>query len=388
MEKQSLFTRNFNLCSLVCFFYTVYFVMLYTAMAPYSNDVLCTTSMLGGFIASIFIASDIISRLTIGGRLDRYGKKRLANIFFGIGTIVSLMYLVTDSVGGILIVRFVHGITYGVGASAINALVAQCIPAERRGEGMGYFMLSLTLGSIIGPFLCMYLQGFGAYREIFLIAIIANFAAFVASLFLTDDRKDAVPVPSERICVFERSSLPISVVAFVFFFSYSGVISFLSPYGNAIGLHGYAVFFFVTLSVGTLICRLFLGKIYDLRGENLALIPMFILYLLGMVILANTTDGYLLLLSGFLIGFNIAQLNSVGQAVVVRDSPAQTVSAAVTMFGIFMELAYAVGAVINGYIIDIVGYRTNYMIMAGIGLFSLFLYFAIHGRSHRGRPDH
>ncbi len=362
--------------------------MLYTAMASYSNDVLCTSSMLGGFIASIFIASDIISRLTIGGRLDRYGKKRLANLFFGLGTIVSLMYLVTDNVGGLLIVRFVHGITYGVGVSAINALVAQCIPAERRGEGMGYFMLSLTLGSIVGPFLCMYLQGFGAYHEIFVIGIIANFAAFIASLFLTDDRKDTVSAPSERTSIFERSALPISIVAFVFFFSYSGVLSFLSPYGNEIGLHSYAVFFFVTLSLGTLICRLFLGKIYDLHGENLALTPMFILYLIGMVILANTTDGYLLLFSGFLIGFNIAQLNSVGQAVVVRDSSTQMVSAAVTMFGIFMELAYAVGAVINGCIIDIVGYRTNYIIMAGIGLFSLILYFAIHGRYHRGRPDH
>lgn len=388
MKKQSLFTRNFNLCTLICFFYTMFFFMFYTGMTSYSEDILCTGSMMGGFVASIFIGGDIMSRLAIGGRLDYYGKKRLTVAFLALGTVISLFYFVVDTVETILIVRFIHGISYGVAASAVNTIIAQSIPAERRGEGMGYFMLSLTIGSALGPFLCMYLQGSGSYHEIFLIGCLTNLAALVVSLFLVEDRKDADIAPPENPGIFERSALPMSVVAFVFFFSYSGVLSFISPYGNEIGLHSYAVYFFVALSGGTLICRLFLSRVYDLHGENLALIPMFILFLIGMVLLSTATDGFVLLLSGLLIGFNIAQLNSIGQAVVVREASPARVAAAVTMFGIFMDLAYAVGPILNGGIIDSVGYRENYMIMAGVGLVSLLLYIVLHGRKHRGRPAH
>ena len=386
MKRQSLFTRNFSLCTLICFFYTIFFFMFYTGMTSYSEDILCTGSMLGGFVASIFIGGDIISRLAIGGRLDYYGKKRLAIIFLALGTAISLFYFVTDSVAEILVVRFIHGISYGVAASAVNTIVAQSLPAGRRGEGMGYFMLSMTIGSALGPFMCMYLQGSGLYHEIFAIGCIANLAALIVALFLVDDRKGVEVAPPENPGIFERSALPISVVAFVFFFSYSGVLSFISPYGNEIGLHIYAVYFFVALSVGTLICRLFLSRMYDIYGENLALIPMFILFVIGMVLLSTATNGYVLLFSGLLIGFNIAQLNSVGQAVVVREASPARVAAAVTMFGIFLDLAYAVGPILNGGLIDCVGYRTNYLLMAGVGLFSLVLYIVLHGRKHRGTP--
>ena len=386
MKKQSLFTRNFNLCTLICFFYTVFFFMFYTGMTSYSEDILSTGSMLGGFVASIFIGGDIISRLVVGGRLDYYGKKRLAVISLAVGTFVSLFYFAADSVEEILIVRFIHGITYGIAASAINTIVAQSLPAARRGEGMGYFMLSMTIGSALGPFLCMYLQGSGSYHEIFTIGCIANLAALIVSLFLKGDRMDGARAPPENPGIFERSAFPISLVAFVFFFSYSGVLSFISPYGNEIGLHTYAVYFFVALSTGTLICRLFLSRMYDLYGENLALIPMFLLFVAGMILLSTATNGYVLLFSGLLIGFNIAQLNSVGQAVVVRDASPARVAAAVTMFGIFMDLAYAMGSILNGGLIDCLGYRTNYLLMAGVGLFSLVLYIVLHGRKHHGRP--
>lgn len=389
MDGRPLMTRDFAVCTAVCFFYTIYFFMFYTGMTSYSKDVLGTGSAVAGLTASIFIVGDLIARMVFGGRLDRFGKKRLTVISLLIGTAVSFLYFGVDSVGAVLAVRFVHGFTYGVTATAVNTIVAESLPPERRGEGMGYFMLSLTLGSALGPFLCMYLQDAGTYDDIFSVGCVASLAALVCSLFLSPDGKTspAGAGRAEKGSVYERSALPMSVVAFVFFFSYSGVLSFISPYGSEIGLHSYAVYFFVTLSVGTLICRLFLGKVYDIHGENLALVPMFLLFTVGMVLLSSARDGFTLLFSGFLLGFNIAQLNAIGQAVVVREADPSRVGAAVAMFGIFMDLAYAVGPVANGGLIDILGYRGNYLLMAGISLFSLALYYVLHGRYHHGRPE-
>lgn len=52
------------------------------------------------------------------------------------------------------LVRLMHGIAYhGLSSTATGTIVANIIPASRRGEGIGYYMLSSTLATAIGPFL-------------------------------------------------------------------------------------------------------------------------------------------------------------------------------------------------------------------------------------------
>ena len=45
--------------------------------------------------------------------------------------------------------RFVQGMTYGMASTVIATTVASIVPESRRGEGIGYFTLSITLGSAI-----------------------------------------------------------------------------------------------------------------------------------------------------------------------------------------------------------------------------------------------
>lgn len=386
MAKERLFTRNFILCTVINFFFTMFFFMFFTGMSSFSMDVLGADSTLAGLTASIFIAGDLISRLIFGGRLDAIGKKRIAVGFLFAGTLLSFQYNFADSVTEVLILRFAHGLTYGAMASAVSAIVAEALPFRRRGEGMGYFTLSFSLGSAIGPFLCMYLQDSGTYADIFNIGVASSLLALVFALFLEDDGREPAETRSKG-SFFEPSALPMSLIAFVFFLSYSGVLSFISPYGETIGLHTYAVYFFVVLSTATLICRLFLSKIYDSKGENVALIPMFVMFIVGMAIFSTTGNGWMLLAAAFLMGFNVAQLNSVGQAVLVREAPKKRIAAAISMFSVFLDLAYAVGPVVNGQLIGDFGYRTNYQIMLVLAIVSLVMYLMLHGMKHRSAEN-
>ena len=386
MAEQRLFTRNFVLCTVINFFFTMFFFMFFTGMSSFSMDVLGADSTLAGLTASIFIAGDLISRLIFGGRLDAIGKKRIAVGFLFAGTLLSFQYNFADSVTEVLILRFAHGLTYGAMASAVSAIVAEALPLHRRGEGMGYFTLSFSLGSAIGPFLCMYLQDSGTYADIFNIGVASSLLALVFALFLEDDGREPAETRSKG-SFFEPSALPLSLIAFVFYLSYSGVLSFISPYGEAIGLHTYAVYFFVVLSTATLICRMFLSRIYDSKGENVALIPMFVMFIVGMAIFSTTGNGWMLLAAAFLMGFNVAQLNSVGQAVLVREAPKKRIAAAISMFSVFLDLAYAVGPVANGQLIGDFGYRTNYQIMLALAIVSLVMYLVLHGMKHRSAEN-
>lgn len=64
---------------------------------------------------------------------------------FGYHFIDGMLFLCT--------LRFVQGMTYGMASTVIATTVASIVPESRRGEGIGYFTLSITLGSAIGPFL-------------------------------------------------------------------------------------------------------------------------------------------------------------------------------------------------------------------------------------------
>ena len=44
------------------------------------------------------------------------------------------------------------------------------VPPDRKGEGIGYFMLSVTLGSAIGPFAGIFLANNFGYPVVFIVA--------------------------------------------------------------------------------------------------------------------------------------------------------------------------------------------------------------------------
>ena len=145
--------------------------------------------------------------------------------------------------------------------------------------------------------------------------------------------------------------------------------------------------FFVVLSVGTLICRLFLGKIYDLRGENVALVPSLVLYIAGMFMLGTVVSGAEMLVSAFFIGIMIAMLSSVAQAVIIRRAPKERYGVAVSTYNVFVDLSYAIGPVVNGFVIGAVGYGGNYVLMAVIGVAGLALYLLLHGIPVHRHPE-
>ena len=58
------------------------------------------------------------------------------------------------------------------------------IPNERRGEGTGYFAMSMNLAMAIGPFIGLLITQHFSFDYIFVTATIFSIAALVATLFI------------------------------------------------------------------------------------------------------------------------------------------------------------------------------------------------------------
>ena len=95
------------------------------------------------------------------------GKKRMlvtSMLAFALSTFLSTL---TEDITVLLILRFIHGISFSIATTVTLSIAAVIVPPERRGAGLGYFGMSMNLAMVVGPFLALTLQPFISYHNIF-----------------------------------------------------------------------------------------------------------------------------------------------------------------------------------------------------------------------------
>ncbi len=94
-----------------------------------------------------------IARPFSGKMADNYGRK--PTIFIGviISIIISFLYPVFSGVTAFLTLRFLHGFSTGFQPTGATALVGDIIPQGRRGEAMGIFSMTISIGFGLGNWL-------------------------------------------------------------------------------------------------------------------------------------------------------------------------------------------------------------------------------------------
>ncbi|HAL00101.1 MAG TPA: MFS transporter, partial [Exiguobacterium sp.] len=106
-----------------------------------------------GWVVTAFVLATVCSRPLIGHWLDRYELKRMLLLSASLFTLFSCLYLIIlpiESFSLLLIIRVLHGFSFGMISSSLSLSVTTLIPKHRQGEGMGYFVLSMNLASVLG----------------------------------------------------------------------------------------------------------------------------------------------------------------------------------------------------------------------------------------------
>ena len=311
--------------------------------------------------------------MTLGKYVEMVGRKKMLILGLSIALIMSVTYFFVSSMAVLYIVRFLHGTAYGISSTCTNDIIARILPQSRRGEGLGYFLLSVTIATAIGPFLGMGFGQDGNYTAVFTVGLIMYSVALALALFLkvpeetlTEEQK-AEARSFDLKHLFQFSAVPLAITCMVFYFAYSGVLSFISSYAEAIDLVEAAMYFYLAVAVGTLISRLTTGKIYDSRGPNIVMFPAYIAFFVGMVAFSQATSAVVLLCAGFVIGYGVSIVYTINQAIVVSKSPARRYGVTTSTFAAIVDLGSGLGPSIMGMILAFAGYREMYLICAFMG---------------------
>src|SRR5699024_11317756 len=96
-----------------------------------------------GLVVTCMLIAAILIRPFSAHILDVFGKKRSLVLSVVLFTVTTFFYMWINEFIPLLILRFVHGISFGVVTTATGAIAADIIPESRRGAGMGYFAMAI-----------------------------------------------------------------------------------------------------------------------------------------------------------------------------------------------------------------------------------------------------
>jgi len=394
-----LFTRDFLLGTFANLFIALNYYTLMVVMADRSMETFGVGAGLAGLSASIFIIGEVFARVLCGAFMDRIGLKRVLVAGAAADLLFTLCYLVLSSFPLLLLVRILHGFFYGVSTTAATVIATSLVPDERKGEGVGYFMLSMTLGSAIGPFLGMALTGTVGFGVVVWVCVAASALCLVAGIVLhvpeaaaerrREDHASAREADGQGARrshlgltdFIEPCVLPIALFAAITFFAYSSLLTFLHSFSVDTGLTAAASMFFVVYSVAMFVARPFTGKLFDRRGHRVVMIPAFIVFAAGMVVLSQARSGSVMLLAAAILGVGLGTIQPSGLAMAVQKAPDDHLSLANSTYFTLIDIGVGVGPLIMGLIVPFVGYRGLYLCMAPVVLVAFVCYLVVARRS-------
>ena len=391
-KSDTLFTRDFLLVAAITLCSSLNYFTILINITAFAISSFGATTAQAGASAGLYVIGGLASRLLLGKYVEFVGRKRMLIMALFGALFMSFTYFIVSSLFMLFVIRLLHGITYGVASTCTSDIIAKIVPPSRRGEGLGYYALSITISTAVGPLLGMTLSP--DYTLVFMVGVVmyslALLFAFIVRVpeetLTAEQVKEAKSFSIENML--QLSALPLAMVTMVFFLAYSGVLSFISAYAEDIDMVRTASFFYIAVSAGTLLSRLTTGKIFDTRGPNGIITLGYVMFIIGMVMFSRTSVDALFLLSGFGLGYGMSIVFAVCQASVISMSPVHRYGVTTSTFSAIVDLGSGMGPMILGFLIPILGYRDMYLVCAVLGGVSLLLYWLVHGRkilmsSHR-----
>lgn len=179
-----LWTKDFIVGTLVNFVLSCNYFMLMVVMTAYALSQYHAPASLAALCASIFIIGTLFARVITPPLMTHFGRKRVLLIGTASACLLTILYLLNTPLALLMGIRFVHGFAYGICSTTIATIVTALVPAARKGEGIGYYMLSATLGAAIGPFAGIILSRYAGYEVLFFFASAILVVALVLTLWL------------------------------------------------------------------------------------------------------------------------------------------------------------------------------------------------------------
>lgn len=390
VEPESLWSKDYIFDIGVNFLvYCVHFFLMLWSTA-YAIDMWNASIGMAGLASGLFIVGALCARIPAGRFIDFVGRRRMFLIGSFLFFVMIFGYIFAPSLGVFMVVRFIHGLSFGTTSTAASTVVAALVPLKRMGTGIGYFTLGVTMASAVGPFLSMNITQAKDYMLGLYICLGAALVIFLLSFgiktpersILPEEKADLKHISFDRF--FSVKALAVSCIALMGGVCYSTVLSFLGAYTNSIGVTGIgATCFFLFFAATSFISRPLTGFLLDKYGGNIVIYPALASMAIAMAIIGTATGDVAMLVGALFLGFGYGTLTASCHALAVHCAPMHQVGVATSTYFFFLDFGIGVGPYTLGSFVPTFGFSFVYAAAGVISILGMFLYYYLLARKHR-----
>lgn len=342
-----------------------------------------------GLAVGIYVIMAVVARLFAGKIVDMMGRKKILIISTVLFFLAVLAYQLVTTFILFMIVRTIHGLTFGFLMTAANAIMADVVPDERRGEGTGYYATAMNIAMATGPFIGLFMLRTTTFDMFIWVLVFAAFCNLLG-IFLKVPAPRSEPQHTQKLTfslsdMFDKQALPIAICMFSLALGYSSLLSFLASYTDEIGHGEVATYFFVVYAIALVLTRPITGRLFDCLGENRLTYPMLVLLVIGYFVLSQASSGWMILLASALIGIGFGTVQSNYLAIAIKEALKNRKATATSTFFILMDLAIGIGPYIYGVLLAYMSYQSMYSWTAIWFVVAIAIYYFLHGKKARAR---
>lgn len=365
-RKTPLWTKNFVFINISNFLLFFSFYLLMPTLPFYLADHFAISNAYAGFVIAVYVLASTIVKPIAAFFADAFDRRSIYIFTFFIFILFFAGYIAATTILFFILIRILQGFAFGALMTTSNALVIDIIPRKRQGEGIGYFGLSSTFAMSIGPVVGLLIYEFFDFHYIFYGAIIFGLLGAILTFFIhppAPEKTKNEPISLDRFLLVK--GIPIGFNFLFLGISYSMMTTYIAMYGRALGIWGSSGFFFIVLSIGLIVSRLFSGKSID-KGRLIEIIKLgnlFAAFAFFILFFADKVQGghaLMYYLGAILIGLSYGMMFPSFNVMFINLAPNNRRAAASSTYLTSWDLGIGIGIIVGGQLIDLLGISSIY----------------------------
>ena len=385
VTRDRLFTRDYIFVCIAAFMMSFSFFILVPTLPIYLKDTFGISPALVGVVLSCYVIAVLSIRPMTGFIADTLPRKRVYIVSYAIFVASFLGYFfITQTLALFILLRVLHGFSFGMLTTAGNTLVIDVMPSSRRGEGLGYYGVTNNLAMAFGPMVGLFVISSGNYTLLFLTSLITGTVGLVLGALVRAPRKKIekteFKLSADRF--FLKEGIRACFAFFLLAIPYGMTTSYMALYAASSGITQNAGLFFTVMAAGLITSRLNSGKRVDrgfvtetiIVGICIALVGGFGEAILSTVSAWSIAAGYATyFLTAFLFGYGYGTMFPAYNTLFINLAPNSRRATANATYLTGWDVGIGGGMLLGGYISEY-GYLYCYMLGAVL-IFVALLFF-------------
>jgi MFS family permease len=283
---------------------------------------------------------------------------------------LALSYIVVARWELLVALAAVHGVLWSSQLTAAAAQAADLVPEGRRGEGMGYYGLAVTLSIAVAPPVGFGLLHLGwPWLCTSLAAVDLGLALLAARLPGAPRRLRFLRDGAGLLAAIDWRTLAVASILFLGCFGYGGLTSFVPLYAESRGIAPRSLFF-VVFAGTVIVSRLLLGGAVDRFGHRRSLGLAIALVAAGQALVPLQRGAVGLALAAVVFGAGMSLISPAFSGYILGRVEADRRGAAFGAWIAAMDTGIGSGSILLGWVIEHAGFGAGFGLgaaMAALG---------------------